>query len=67
MKIAGIIFGIIVVAIIAWIIWDGNKGWQEENEVDPTKMPTKDDMERADKNKMPTKDDMERADKNKRR
>ncbi len=37
MKIAGIIFGIIAVGLIAWALWNGNKGWQEENEPDPTK------------------------------
>lgn len=54
-KIAGIIFGIIAVALIVWSIFGGNKGWREENEPDPgpdpTKMPIKDDMERTDKQK----------------
>lgn len=51
MKIAGIIFGLIAVGLIVYAIIGGNKGWQGENEVDPTKMPTKDDMEREDKKK----------------
>lgn len=51
MKIAGIIFGLIAVGLIVWALWNGTKGWQAENEPDPTKMPTKDDMERADKAK----------------
>lgn len=51
MKIAGIIFGLIAVALIVWAIIGGNKGWQEENKADPTKMPQPDDMERNDKPK----------------
>ena len=51
MKIAGIIFGLIAVALIVYAIIVGNKGWQEENEVDASKMPQPDDMERADKPK----------------
>ena len=50
MKIAGIIFGLIAVALIVWALWNGVKGWQEENEVDHSKgIPTKDDLEREDK------------------
>lgn len=51
MKIAGIIFGVVAVALIVWAIFGANKGWREENEPDPTKMPQPDDMERADKPK----------------
>lgn len=53
MKIAGIIFGLIAVALIVYAIIGGNKGWQEENEVDHSKgIPTKDDLEQADKKKV---------------
>lgn len=48
-KIAGIIFGVIAVGLIVFGVVGWVKGWQEENEPDPTKMPTKDDMEREDK------------------
>lgn len=51
MKIAGIIFGLIAVGLIAWALWNGNKGWQEENQADASKMPQPDDMERNDKPK----------------
>lgn len=51
MKIAGIIFAVVAGALIVWALVNWVKGWQDENEVDATKMPTKDDMERADKAK----------------
>jgi len=51
MKIIGIIFTVVAVGVIIWSFANWVKDWQEENEADPTKMPTKDDMERADKAK----------------
>lgn len=51
MKIAGIIFAVVAVLIIGWALVNWVKGWQDENEVDPTKMPMPDDMERADRDK----------------
>ncbi len=51
MKIAGIIFAVVAVALLVWGFIGFVKGWQEENEPDPTKMPTKDKMEREDKAK----------------
>ncbi|MBK8196710.1 MAG: hypothetical protein IPK76_27225 [Lewinellaceae bacterium] len=48
MKIAGIIFGVIAVALLVWGFVGFVKGWQEENEpMAPNGQ--KDDMERADK------------------
>lgn len=54
MKIAEIIFRLVAVSLIVWALWNGNKGWQEENEARnraARKFPQPDDMERRDKEK----------------
>lgn len=48
-----IALGIVVAAVIIFVVINGNKGWQAENEVDHSKgIPTKDDLEQADKKKV---------------
>lgn len=48
-----IALGIVVAAITIFVVINGNKGWQAENEVDHSKgIPTKDDLEQADKKKV---------------
>lgn len=54
MKIAGIIFAVVVVAVIVWALINWVKGWQEENEARnraARKFPQPDDLERRDKEK----------------
>lgn len=49
--IAWIIGGLAGAAFIGLTMYLLHRGWREENEADPTKMPMPDDMEREDRDK----------------